>query len=360
MDAINAGSVALRHPTVDDVPDVVAACNDPLIRQFIPLPRPYTDEDGRRFVLEKAAARRAEGGAEWIIADPTTDRVLGAVGIRAAGRGAAEIGYWVAPWARGRRAATAAARAATDWALTNRYDRLELHAAVANGPSQRIAIAAGFTREGIHRNVPPEPDLTVWSRLSTDPPGPTPRLLPDLPGGELSDGVVSLRPVGPDDAADLHRLQTLPEIVASQVPPTARDREQLDRHCARAEADWLAGIKARCTVRDAVTDTFAGDIGLFYAEPVTGQAMVGYALAPEWRGRGYASRAVRLVCGYAFGQTGISRLVAGTAPDNEASQRVLVAAGVRREGHQRARLPGPGGTRIDDVMWALLPDEFSL
>jgi len=207
--------------------------------------------------------------------------------------------------------------------------------------------------------APPEPDLLMWSRLSTDPPGPLPRLLPDLPGGELSDGVVTLRPVGPDDAADLYRLQSRPEIVAARVPPTPRDREQVDRHCAGAEADWLAGVKARLTVRDAVTDAFAGDIGLFYAEPGTGQAMIGYSLAPEWRGHGYASRAVRLVCGYAFGQTGIARLVAGTAPDNEASQRVLLATGFRREGYQRSRLPGPAGTRIDDVMWALLPDEFS-
>jgi RimJ/RimL family protein N-acetyltransferase len=358
MDGIDAGDVRLRRVTVDDVTDIVAACNDPLTQRFLSfLPHPYTLQDAEKFVSELSPSFWQEGGASWAIAETGTDRLIGTIGIHRRNPTTAEIGYWVTPAARGRGAATAAARAATGWAMENGYHRIELRTDPANGPSQRVAIAAGYIREGVRRTVPPERDMLMWSRLSTDPPGPTPRLLPDLPGGELSDGVVTLRPTGPDDAADLHRLQQLPEIVRTQVPPTAYRREQLDRHCAHAEADWLAGVKARLTIRDAVTDTFAGDIGLFYAEPVTGQALVGYGLAPEWRGRGFASRAVRLVTGFAFGHTGIVRLIAGTAPDNAASQRVLAAAGFQREGYQRSRLPGPGGSRIDDVLWALLVDD---
>jgi RimJ/RimL family protein N-acetyltransferase len=64
---------------------------------------------------------------------------------------------------------------------------------------------------------------------------------------------------------------------------------------------------------------------------------------------------VRLVAEWAF-SIGIVRLIAGTAPDNLASQRVLERAGFEKEGYQRSRLPGPNGTRIDDIQWALLPD----
>jgi RimJ/RimL family protein N-acetyltransferase len=87
---------------------------------------------------------------------------------------------------------------------------------------------------------------------------------------------------------------------------------------------------------------------------MTRQAMVGYSLMPEWRGRGYATRSVRLVVEWAQRHAGIIRVVAGTAPDNVASQRVLERAGFVREGYQRARLPGPNGTRIDDVMYAVV------
>jgi RimJ/RimL family protein N-acetyltransferase len=86
----------------------------------------------------------------------------------------------------------------------------------------------------------------------------------------------------------------------------------------------------------------------------TQQAMIGYSLDPRWRGRGYTTRAVNLVAEWAFANIGIVRLIAGTAPDNIASQRVLERAGFEREGYHRARLPGPNGTRIDDIQWVRL------
>ena len=57
---------------------------------------------------------------------------------------------------------------------------------------------------------------------------------------------------------------------------------------------------------------------------------------------------------WAFEAVGIARVIAGTAPGNVGSQRVLERAGFEREGYQRARLPGPGGSRIDDVLFALV------
>ena len=69
--------------------------------------------------------------------------------------------------------------------------------------------------------------------------------------------------------------------------------------------------------------------------------MIGYSMMPAWRGRGHATRAVRLLAAWAFEHAGIARLVAGTAPWNTASQRVLERAGFQREGYERSRLPGP-------------------
>ena len=46
-----------------------------------------------------------------------------------------------------------------------------------------------------------------------------------------------------------------------------------------------------------------------------------------------------LLARWAFAETGIARLIAGTNPTNAGSQRVLERAGFRREGYQRGRLP---------------------
>jgi RimJ/RimL family protein N-acetyltransferase len=274
---------------------------------------------------------------------------------------AANIGYWVAPWARGRGVATDAARALAGWALQQGFGRIELTTDPANVASQRVAVAAGFTHEGVRRAAnrcadAVWRDTVVWSRLATDPGTPMPRALPELPDGRLTDGVITLSPIGEADTEDRYRLSVLPEVVATTVPPRPPTHESIAKRCSEAPYRWLIGERAECVIRDATTGSFVGDIGVFYEGP-TGQAMVGYSLVRDWRGRRYATRAVCLMADWAFDVAGLKRLVAGTAPDNVGSQRTLERAGFTREGYERSRLPGVDGTRIDNVAWAQRPDD---
>ena len=150
---IVADSVTLRELAPADIDPMVTGCNDPLVQRFLLVsPHPYTEADAREFVHETAPRQWTEGGAVFAIADPRTDRLVGCVGIHPRrGRTVGEIGYWVAPEVRGRGVATDAARAAATWAFNHGYARLELRTDVANGASQRVALAAGFVREGEQR-----------------------------------------------------------------------------------------------------------------------------------------------------------------------------------------------------------------
>ncbi|MGE5829665.1 MAG: GNAT family N-acetyltransferase [Micromonosporaceae bacterium] len=361
---LNGGPVRLRPFRTDDADDVMAGCADPLTQRFLPLlPAPYTRQEALRWIHEGAPNAFAGGGAAYAMVDPSTDRVLGGTGIgRVHENASGELGYWVAPWARQRGVATAAARALSAHAFGHGFARLALRTDPVNAASQRVAIAAGFTREGLQRagglhRDGSRHDLFIWSRLATDSGAPTPRRLPDLPGGQLTDGVIVLRPVQAADVAVAYELLSRPEVAASSVPPLVPTFDQVAARFATEEASWLAGDRAHCSVLDAATGTFTGDIGLFYFEPSAGQAMIGYNLLPAWRGLGYATRAVRLIAAWAFDQVGVARLIAGTSPENVGSQRVLERAGFRQEGYQRARLPGPDGTRVDDLLYALLPDD---
>ncbi|HKT03033.1 MAG TPA: GNAT family N-acetyltransferase [Rugosimonospora sp.] len=363
---IRAEGVVLRPPRLSDADDIAAACTDPAIQRYVPaVPSPYTRADAVHYITEGRAAMRNAGGLALVVADPATDRVIGSVGLHHvwAGDGLAEIGYWVAPWARGRGVATAATAALAGWGHQHGLYRVELLAEAENWPSQRVAIAAGFRREGVRRaggrnRDGSRVDLVVWAHLAADPPGPSPRSLPDLPGGVLTDGVVQLRPLWSGDVDDMFALRSLPESIESSVPPVAPDPVRLARRCAESPSHWLAGERAELTVRDAASGAFAGDIGLFYQDQLSSEAMIGYGLMPAFRGRGFATRTVRLIAAWAFAQVGVARLIAGTAPENVGSQRVLERAGFTREGYLRSRLPGVGGTRIDDILWALLPGEL--
>lgn len=362
---IEAAGVRLRPFRLDDVADTAAACADPLTQRFISgMPEPYTEQSARWWITEGAPAARATGGAAYAVADPATDRLLGGIGLSnpVPARGQAEIGYWVAPWARGRGVATAATRALAGQAFAAGVARLELLTHEENAASMRVALAAGFRYEGARRAANPtrgggRHDLWAWVRLADDPAGPTPRVLPDLPDHRLTDGVVTLRRLTPADTDALYRLHTLPEVVAvrvGQVPPT---RAAIARRCAVAESEWLVGSGADFAICDTGTGELAGGCALIHDEPATGQAMLGYSLLPEARGRGLATRAVRLLADWAFGPVGVARLWAGTATANVGSQRVLERAGFLREGLMRGRLPGGGGGRTDTVLYALLADD---
>lgn len=293
----------------------------------------------------------ASGGVtRFVVTDGHT--VLGRLGLAEVRPHTAALSFWTEPWARRQGVATHAVRALA--ASAGAGTRLELIVDITNVAAQRVALNAGFSWEAILRGGDLHRDEVLWARLPADPAGPSIRALPDLPGAELTDGVVSLRPLRPEDADDTYRLGSNPDVYSRAVPPKPRSHSEVVGRCSASASNWLAGHRADFTIR--VDGAFAGDLGLYY-QPQLNEAMIGYSMSPEWRGRGVTTRAVRLICRWAL-SVGIARLVAGTAPDNLASQRVLEKAGFTVESVQRSRLPAPNGERTDDVLWVLFPGEL--
>ena len=68
-----------------------------------------------------------------------------------------------------------------------------------------------------------------------------------------------------------------------------------------------------------------GEIG-FVGQPNGGAVMIGYAIVPEARRRGYATEAIVAVTEWALAQPGVEHVRAQTLPDNEPSIRALLRA----------------------------------
>ncbi|SDK66076.1 GNAT family N-acetyltransferase [Nonomuraea jiangxiensis] len=356
-DVISTGSLILRPPLAGDAGTIARMCADPVTARFMPLlPIPYALEHARDH-LEDAAARWAGGGAEFAITE--SDRVVGLVWAGPPDHwGVTELGYLVAPWARGKNVAGTAARAVTDWLFDQGVRRVELQAEVENVASLRVAYKAGFREEGRRRDAVRLRDgrwvdFVTFGRLRGDAVGPPEQYLPFFDGGELGDGVVRLTPLAVEDAGEFHRMLAEPTVAAyfMGTPGTLEDDE---RRCRYTGYWWVSGQRVELAIRDAESAAFAGHLQLMQVVPALGQAMVGYSLLPEFRGKGFMTRAVGLLAGWAFARTPLHRLVAGTEAGNTASQRVLERAGFRREGVQRELFPKRDGTRVDDVQWALL------
>ncbi len=147
------GVLRLRPWKLDDVPALVAACNDPTLSRWLPnMPSPYTEAAGREFI-ESQPERNAEGSGNVGVFDAQTGELLGACGFGEKPSERVEFGYWVASAHRGRGIAPRALRLIARWVAENTgAKRLQLHADVENVASQRVAEKAGFTREGIQRS----------------------------------------------------------------------------------------------------------------------------------------------------------------------------------------------------------------
>jgi RimJ/RimL family protein N-acetyltransferase len=172
----------------------------------------------------------------------------------------------------------------------------------------------------------------------------------------LTDGVVTL---------DAFTLGDVDAHVAGEDEEHARrfgwwpDRSTHETAGAAFErwaGDWAnAGPTRAFAVRAG--GELVGGCQLRLREKRTGE--VSYWTFPQHRGRGYAARATRLLCRYAFDTLGLERLEAYVEPDNTASRRVVETVGFVEEGLVRQRELTLHGERRDMVVYGLLPDDQS-
>jgi len=157
---------------------------DPVSLRFTRIPEP-TPPNFPRLWLDSYEAGRRDGTREAFAAfddERSGDEASGRgrdmfVGLALAPeieRGAreAELGYVVAPEARGRGVATAMLRALTAWAFEQGILRATLIINVENVASERVAERCGYVREGLMRSIffkdERRTDATLWSRLPSD------------------------------------------------------------------------------------------------------------------------------------------------------------------------------------------------
>ena len=72
--------------------------------------------------------------------------------------------------------------------------------------------------------------------------------------------------------------------------------------------------------------------GGFKGPPTDGSVEIGYAVAPEWQGRGLATCAVRAMLREAYAAPQVKAVIAHTLPERNASVRVLEKAGFAPDG----------------------------
>jgi RimJ/RimL family protein N-acetyltransferase len=135
-----------------------------------------------------------------------------------------------------------------------------------------------------------------------------------------------------DDGNELHELDTDPRVMQYIGSGRVSTREQIDdalRRIPRAYLLYPGLATGRAARRD--NGDFVGWFALKYI-PGTTEVEVGYRLRFGAWGRGLATEGARALVRHGFDDLGLYRIVGVTHPDNLASQRVLMKAGLADAG----------------------------
>jgi RimJ/RimL family protein N-acetyltransferase len=357
---IREAGLLLRPWRPDDEEDVFRACQDPQIQRWTTVPRPYLREHAHQYVTDFTARSWGAGVASPMGAfNEATGQLLGAIGlIRQERCKEAEVGYWVAPWARRRGVATTGTRALARWAFAElKLRRLAWGAEVGNHTSRLVAETVGFRVEGVFRNAVKRPDgheVDCWVggllpgelREAGTPVHAVTRMRaltfaadqPRLSGTTAAGDRLGLRAPEP---ADLDAMVTACRDPQSQLwttvprPYGPGDAEQFIRYAAPRR--WAFGDGAIFAVTDA-DDAFVGSMALRLG-PRPDMCDVGYLVTPWARGRGYAPAALRLLVAWCVSALGLNRIEWRAYVGNDASRRVAEKAGFTIEGLQRDGCP---------------------
>jgi RimJ/RimL family protein N-acetyltransferase len=362
---LSDGVVVLRPPVPDDVEDMVGWCRDDEVGRWTAnVPVPYERHHAEEYVVRAQKGR--ETGTAYSFVIETAGRPVGQLSLRPEGSGAADIGFLLAPPARGKGLMSRSLRLLLTWAFDDLgLEVVHWRAIVGNWESRRVAWACGFQVEGRVRGLVDQrgtrKDGWIGSLRAGDAMRPA---TPWLEVPRLQTGPLVLRP---NDVRDVVRI-----VEACRDPETQRWLPDLPRPYTFEDAvAYLESLpEANATgegvywaVADPDDDRLLAQIGLMGMRPGRRSAEIGYWSHPDARRSGVMTTAVRLVARHALlstedGGLGLSRVQLRVARGNEASARVAEKAGFTASGVDRQAERLRDGSVRDFLRYDLLVDEM--
>ena len=164
-----------------------------------------------------------------------------------------------------------------------------------------------------------------------------------------------LRRFQPEDAPALAAYRSDPAVARFQgwsAPVSAEAAAELVHRFAAGDPERAGWFQYAVELK--AEGRLIGDIGVNLHENLR-QAVLGFTLAPERQGQGYATEAVRAVLRDLFERHGLHRVSAECDARNLASARLLERVGFQQEGRRPANT-WLKGEWTDDLLYGLLAD----
>ena len=143
----------------------------------------------------------------------------------------------------------------------------------------------------------------------------------------LRDAGLVLRPKRLADAAAITAACQDPEIPRWTFVPSPYSLEDARSFLRISAEEEAAGKSVNLLAVDAADERLLGSFSVMELDREPGYGEIGYWVAAEARGRGIATRALRMLADWARAELGLTRIAVIPHKDNVASRRVAEKAG---------------------------------
>jgi RimJ/RimL family protein N-acetyltransferase len=334
--------LSLRAVTPDLAPDIAEALNDFSASKWLQrVPHPYNLSDAQAFLAQNAD----QEGRLWAIFDG--QGFCGLIGI------INEFGYWLSARVRGQGYATEAARAVLNLYFEDPVSSLKSSYFLGNAASSNVLKKMGFSEtvttrvKSLARGEDVLAQYMVLNRTEWFRGNPIPFRTKRL----------VMRAFTPEDWRSLQRIGGHPDVAKMMGTIYQPWHPHQVKEWMRA-AQYRGELGFRCGI--FLEQVMIGFIGIG-GEP----AEIGYAIDPQYMGRGFATEAVAGMLKYGFETLGLTEVHANHFTDNPASGVVLRKLGFENyaqgTSESVARLePAPNLLyRLNNAQWKAIQNEVS-
>ena len=168
-----------------------------------------------------------------------------------------------------------------------------------------------------------------------------------------------LRPVNIEDKTSIYKYRSDPET-NKYLSSAILTMEDLDDFFRKISSEInVRGTWFQFVIIEQKSNLLIGDIGVHFLEsdPENSQVEIGYTLDRNFRGKGYATEALREIIDFLIHRLNKRRIIASIDPANIKSIQLIERLGFRKEAHFIESL-FIHGKWVDDVIYAILAREW--
>lgn len=169
---------------------------------------------------------------------------------------------------------------------------------------------------------------------------------------------IRFRKINLDDAKDLFLIRSNDDVMRFMDVPRHHSISDSEKLIHTIDKSYKEESGIDWSIIEKQSNTFIGYIGFIRIFPEHCRAEIGYALKPEYWGKGYMYETINCMVRFGFEEMNLHSIEANVNPLNERSKKVLERIGFNKEAHFRENYLF-NGEFLDSIIYSLLEKDLT-